>query len=281
MSNILGIDLGGTKIAMAKYHLPDGQRRDKITFQPTGQNFPAVLQQLIALIEGQRDSATVAVGIGVPGPTLKGTISRFPHIAGAENVNLQQVLEEKTSIKIVIENDANCFTVGAWQKMFSQKKEVLGLTLGTGVGGAVIGNGKLMRGQNGAAGEFGHMVIRDGKSVEELISGKALQQRWETQFGEQKSGPDIIALATHQDRRAIDFLHQVGADTGLCLANLILAFNPQVILIGGSAAAALPYYRSSIQEALRNHCFPQTIDIPIEQVLDPDCATFGAAWLAR
>lgn len=287
--NLLGIDLGGTKIALAKYQSTTWKKlSEEVVPTKSSEGFEAVLDQLVALIKKHHDEEVKLIGIGVPGPTLNGVIERFPNIPGAVQVNLKTLLYEKLStlnsqpLTLNIENDANCWTVGAWQLSEHKKmKNIIGLTIGTGVGGGIVINGELYRGRNGAASEFGHMIIREGKSVENLVSGKALRSRWEEQFQEKKKGEDIIQLAIQNDSRAKSFLEEIGKDFGIALANLILAFNPETILIGGSAAAPFPFYQDNIRRMVQEHCFSSTIDIPIEVVADTDCATYGAAWMAK
>ncbi|MDP2691829.1 MAG: ROK family protein [Candidatus Gracilibacteria bacterium] len=282
--NILGIDLGATKIALAKY---DSKTWQKIceTQIPTENTVEEVIDQLAKLIHEYRDEETEAIGIGAPGPTINGIVEQFPNIPGIKHFNLKSILEKTLKspfhLPITIENDANCFLMGAWQKgKYCDNNNLIGLTLGTGVGGAIISEGKLIRGENGAAGEFGHLLIRDKQTLEELISGPALARRWEDQFHESSSGEEIVEAAENGNQKAMRFLEHVGKDLGIALANLILTFNPEVILIGGSAAEALPFYQDSISEIIRKNDQFTGTQIPIVQANGEDFATFGSAWLA-
>ena len=200
--NIIGIDLGATKIRLAKYDSSNWRKLDGTQFPTkTDQGAEAVIGQLADLIIHYRDKQTQAVGIGVPGPTLHGIVQEFPNIPGLKNFDLKSKIEDllKTAsykLKVNIENDAGCFTIGAWQSgKHRDKHNIVGLTLGTGVGGGIILDGQLIRGKNGDAGEFGHEIIRDDKELEDLVSGTALSKRWQEKFKEPKTGQEILELA--------------------------------------------------------------------------------------
>jgi len=279
--NVIGIDLGGTKIALAKYALPSWELlSEEVHPTPAAEGIDQVILKLVELIEAFRDDETQSIGIGMPGPVIDGCIESFPNIPGAENFCLEKSLQTALKTPVKLENDANAFIVGAWQLQFPEKNDLLGLTLGTGVGGALIINGQLYRGHNGAAGEFGHMTS-SGKRLEDLISGTALGKRWQEKTGEKRAGKDIVADAEAGEQAALEFLQEIGQDLGRALHDLILAFNPEVLLIGGSASSALPFFREALSTELDKTPFHSTVQIPVERILDAHAATYGAAWLSQ
>lgn len=295
--NIIGIDLGGTKIALAKYDSDSWEKLDESQIPTKSQKgINAIVDQLVQLIETHSDDQTEAIGVGVPGPTLNGIVERFPNIPGAEKFDLKSSIDKKLSaaadhrassinhkpLTVTIENDSNCFVVGAWQLGKDRDKQnIIGLTIGTGVGGGIIQGGQLVRGKDGSAGEFGHNIIRDNLELEELISGPALKKRWREQYQEEKTGREIADLAENDDRKALSFLASIAEDLGTALVNIILDYNPEIILIGGSASTPLPFYLPTIKKIIAEKCFPESQNTPITKIENKDSATFGAAWLAK
>jgi glucokinase len=160
----VGVDLGGTKIAFA---VVDEQHRviDRHRIvTPEGPD--AVLD---AIVQGVRDldANPAAVGIGAPGPVADGVLHVAPNLVGfTQPVPLQQRLEAALGVPVNAENDANVGAVGEWVAGAGQGSSfLLGVWLGTGVGGGLVLDGRPFRGAFGGAAEFGHMCVRQGGAV--------------------------------------------------------------------------------------------------------------------
>jgi glucokinase len=160
----VGVDLGGTKIAFAAV---DDQHqvvaRHRITTPPGPE---AVFD---AIAEGVRslDAEPVAVGVGAPGPVTNGVLVTAPNLAGfTDSIPLQERLEAKLGLPVIAENDATAGVVGEWVAGAGQGSSfLLGVWLGTGVGGGLVLDGSPYHGAFGGAGEFGHMCIRQGGAL--------------------------------------------------------------------------------------------------------------------
>jgi predicted NBD/HSP70 family sugar kinase len=166
MKPILGIDIGGTKIA---YALVDNYyKTSAVKILPTPQK--NLLAKIEEIIQAHKPDIS-GVGIGVPGRVIKNSVVKnLPNIENFKPINLQNYLQKKIHLPIWVENDARAFTLaesilGAG-KNFST---VVGITLGTGIGGGIVTNKKLIQGLQGLAGEFGHFIMPDGSYFEHFI----------------------------------------------------------------------------------------------------------------
>lgn len=166
MKPILGIDIGGTKIAYALVN--DHYKTSTVKILPTPQkNLLAKIEEIIQT----HKLGISGVGIGVPGRVLKNSIVKnLPNIKNFKPLNLRIHLQKKFHLPIWVENDAKAFTLtesilGAGKNFSS----VVGITLGTGIGGGIVMNKKLVQGLQGLTGEFGHFIMPDGSYFEHFI----------------------------------------------------------------------------------------------------------------
>lgn len=188
VQTILGIDLGGTKTAIALFE-KDTLKQLSVKVFPTdaARGFEAVKQSLLSEIAELRRDDTVAIGLGVPGfiDHISGKVVTMPNIPGAEGMELAACIQYETHMSTIIENDARCFAYA--EALLGAGKDhdvVLGITLGTGVGGGIVINKKLYHGARGYAGEVGHMLLRPGeppyptKDKRERSSSFCPEPRW-------------------------------------------------------------------------------------------------------
>lgn len=239
---IIGIDLGGTKIAAALAS-PDGKIITDVNIPTEAQKGKikviANLKKAVdSLIKGQRVRIK-AIGIGVPGPILyeKGLVIEPPNLPGWKRVNLKEILEKEFRVPVFVDNDANCAALA--EAYFGSGKNVrhfIYITVSTGIGGGIIINGHLYRGVSGAAGEFGHMIIEphgftcgcgNVGCFEAMASGTAIKKR---------AGIDAISveLAARQgDKKALQVIEETAHYLAIGIANLVNIFNPQLVVLGG------------------------------------------------
>ncbi len=285
-STLLGIDLGGTKTAIALYD-KDTMQQLSIKVFPTdaARGFDAVKQMLLAEIAVLRQSDTVAIGLGVPGfiDHVSGKIVTMPNILGAEGTELAACVQYETRLPTVIENDARCFTLA--EALFGAGKNhpvVLGVTLGTGVGGGIVIDGKLYRGARGYAGEIGHMLLQPGHppyptkdkrgEVEQFLSGTAMGKR-------------CAAADSPQDYlegQVCGFMQpDIFREVAWLIVSVVHTIDPSVIIFGGSAGRALKSHLQVIEQELIQWMLP-SIKAPLLAVSElKDAAVMGAALLAR
>ncbi|NEQ36437.1 MAG: ROK family protein [Okeania sp. SIO3I5] len=263
-SLVIGIDIGGTAIKMGCFSR-DGICHKSLTL-PTPQ--PAtpkavieVIEETISILrkESQTDNlGTIqGIGIGVPGPVdAEGRISRIAiNLSDWQEVPLAESLEEKTGLPVVIANDANCAGLGeAWVGAGSQFKNMIMLTLGTGVGGAIILDSKLFVGHQGTAGELGLITLNpDGPKCNSGNNG-SLEQYVSVQAVRRETGKEPLELANLAlagDKFALEFWQNYGRLLGAGLASLIYILTPEAVIIGGGISAAselfLPTTKAEIE----------------------------------
>lgn len=278
--NIIGIDVGGTFIKIGLVS-PKGKiiARKKI---PTPKK--ADYRIIVDAIKNFRASG---IGIGVPGfvDTEKGVVHKLVNIKGWDNVPLQRLMEKATGIPTRIDNDVNCMVLGEVKFGIAKgKRNVFGVTLGTGVGGGIVIDGRIYRGTSFTAGEVGHVtVIKDGPRcncgnrgcLEALVGNRTIIRRG-------GMSPQELELAAKKgNKTAIKIWQEVGEYIGIVLAGIVNVLNPELIVIGGGIAKAGNLIMRSIRETVKKRAVPIARDIvKIEfSKLGDDAGILGAAAL--
>lgn len=284
MASVIGVDLGGTKIHAARFDSAtwEIQAEERVPTHAS-RKFQHVMDDMVALIEKLKSANTVAVGVGVPGlVTYEGTVLRLPNIPGSENVPLKKLFEERTKLSAVVENDANCFAYAeAIHGSGKGHKVVLGITMGTGVGGGIVIDGNIFRGHHGFAGEIGHMLLRPGEppyktkdkrgDVEQFISGTAMGKRCEVA----KKPEEYL------EGQVCSFLQpHIFQEVAWMCVNVIHLLDPSIIIFGGSAGSPLGNHLKDIQKELKAWVLPGTPLPPLATAKFRRAATRGAAILA-
>ncbi len=262
---VLGIDLGGSAIKLGRFN-QDGSCLQSLTVPTPQPATPdAVLLAMVdAIAQIDPNQQAGAIGVGTPGPTdATGRIARVAiNLPGWHDVPLADWLEAKTGRPAAIANDANCAGLGeAWLGAGRWYRNLILLTLGTGVGGAVILDGRLFTGHHGAAGELGLITLNpDGPpcnsgnrgSLEQYASVQAIRRRT-------GSEPDrLSALAAAGDATAIAFWQDYGRDLGAGLASLIYVLTPEAIVIGGGVSASADLFFPAIQTEIEQRVLPSS-----------------------
>lgn len=285
-TTVLGIDLGGTKIAIARYRGKDLILEETQTYPlDTTNGFESAKEQLIELIEKYRKEDTVAIGIGVPGLVDRHSekILDMPNIPGSENQDLVGILEKETELPVTIANDAGLFALA--EAHFGQGKGlpvVVGITMGTGVGGGIVIDGKIFHGDHGFAGEMGHMLLKPGEppyptenkrgEVEQFLSGTAMGKRCEA-----ANRPE-----DYFEGQVCEFMRpEIFQEVAWLITNLTHLLDPSIIIFGGSAGRALKPHFKKVETELKKWMLPGT-PIPKLAVTElSDAAMKGAAVLAQ
>jgi glucokinase len=217
-----------------------------------------------AIAELDPDHHAVAIGVGTPGPAdATGRIARVAiNLSGWHDVPLADWLEAKTGLPTVIANDANCAGMGeAWLGAGRHFKNLILLTLGTGVGGAIILDGKLFTGHHGTAGELGLITLNpDGPpcnsgnqgSLEQYASVIAIRRRTGLEPSE------LGALAIAGDAKALEFWQTYGRDLGAGLASLLYILTPEVVILGGGVSASADFFFPAMQAEIERRVLPSS-----------------------
>ncbi len=262
---VLGIDLGGTAIKLGRFS-ENGTCLEALTVPTPQPSTPeAVLQAMVAAIaQLDPEQRAVAIGVGTPGPAdAGGRIARVAiNLAGWHDVPLADWLEAKTGRPTVLANDANCAGLGeAWLGAGRKYRHLILLTLGTGVGGAIILDGKLFVGHYGTAGELGLITLNpDGPhcnsgnngSLESYTSVPAIRRR--TGMEPEELGK----LAQSGDTKALEFWQSYGRDLGAGLTSLIYVLTPEAIVIGGGVSASANFFFPAIQAEIEKRVLPSS-----------------------
>ena len=262
---VIGIDLGGTAIKLGRF-AEDGtclQLLSVATPQPaTPEAVVEVIVDALAQLDPTRQS--IAIGVGTPGPAdATGRIARVAiNLANWHDVPLADWLEAKTGLPTVLANDANCAGLGeAWLGAGRQFQDLILLTLGTGVGGAIILDGKLFVGHQGAGGELGLITFNpDGPacnsgnqgSLEQYVSVPAIRRR----TGLEPAQLGALAKAGNTD--ALTFWQSYGKDLGAGLASLIYILTPEAIIIGGGVSASAEFFFPAVQAEIQRRVLPSS-----------------------
>jgi glucokinase len=269
----IGIDFGGTTIKSGLVHNGKIVQRGTIIDTQKCPNPDAILDALTAVVHelhgGEPDVGHV--GIGLPGivDSVNGIVHELTNVPGWREVPLRALLQERSGLLVTIENDANAMAYGEWRYGAARNgQHVVCITLGTGVGGALILDGRLYRGAQLGAGEIGHASI-DYKGLpgpygnfgglEEYVGNQQIADRavrYYADAGQQKVAADCTPILLDQAARAGDSIAQrvwteVGTEIGAALASVIWVLNPDTIVIGGGVAKAGNLILDPIRESVR------------------------------
>lgn len=216
------LDLGGTHLRIAC--VKNGKVTNFIR-KETSQNKSKLLNSIVESIQKCMDKDVKKIGISCAGVIDNDVIKVSPNLP-LENFNLKKYLQEKFKVKVKIENDANCVAL-AEAKYGVKKKNFFILTLGTGIGGGIIINGKLYKGR-GVGGELGHIILNDKKDFEYWASSKALKR---VINGEDEES--IKKLVYDKSPKAQRIKKEVADYVGQGIASLISVFDPEVVVLAG------------------------------------------------
>lgn len=311
----IGLDLGGTNIKGGVCNA-DGRVLVKQSMDTQGnRGFEHVLERMARLAEelmargGLPREAIAGVGIGAPGPMshARGIVHAAPNLPGFVNVPLRDRLAARLGLPVVLENDANAaaygeFVAGAGRGV----RSLVMLTLGTGIGGGVVLDGRLWRGAFDNAGEVGHMiVVPDGRPcpcgqrgcLERYASANAVAQRLidavhdgapsvladRVGRGEALDARDVLAAMDAGDRTAGRIWDETCYFLAVCAVNLRHLLNPELIVLAGGLINAGPRLLQPTQAHFERLSWRLAPDAPrlALATLGPDAGLVGAALLAR
>lgn len=306
MSHIVAIDIGGTHLRVAVYE-PDSIT--PIAHQRTRSlgHEPGVYERLEQAVESVWPSGKVtAIGIASPGPLdpHTGTILATPNILEWQNFPLTSKLSQRFGVPAYLDNDANMAGLAEWQFGAGVgHKDVVYLTISTGIGGGVISNGQLLQGFRGMGAELGHMIIDpDGPPcgcgkrghIESFSSGPSIARYLQEQLdagqtstlrGQANPNAAQIAEAARAgDALAISAFARAGYYLGIGVANYLAIFDPSILIFGGGVSQVGDLLFKPFEESLRTHTFhPHYLDnlVITRAALGDEAGLLGALALAR
>lgn len=297
--NILqwGIDLGGTKIEGVVLDENDKVlARRRIPTERAGgyQHIISRIELLLRQLSEVTGHQPQRIGIGVPGTIDPSTgLMKNANTVVLNGQPLVKDLEKKLGISVRLANDANCFavaeaTMGCVPDAYPDAKVVFGVILGTGTGGGLVIDGKILAGAQGIGGEWGHMFLDHSAGhcycgrvgcVEAIISGPALERYYAGLAGQTKNMREIVVLARKGDAAAQATMARFYHFFAKGIANVINVLDPDVVLLGGGLGQI---------EALYTHGVPKVVDFLFNPRMDTkflrpklgdSAGVFGAAKL--
>ncbi len=314
---IAGVDLGGTATKIA-FMTMDGKIIDKWEIATDnsneGKNITANIGNSIAeklKAFGQTKEQLAGIGMGAPGPVHyeTGIMLNTVNLGWENNFPLKDSLEAATSLPALIENDANCAALGEmWKGAGDGAKDLVCVTLGTGVGGGVIANGNIVQGINGAAGEIGHITVipsggapcNCGKTgcLETVASATGIVRLAKEALSKPKSAgelaekyttngsitaKDVFDCARNGDPLANQVLNEVAFHLGFTLANIANTLNPEKIVLSGGVSKAGGILLNAVKQQFERFTFSSVRDSTelALATLGNDAGVIGAAWLIK
>ena len=287
MPSFLGVDVGGTKVAVAA--VEGSEARHAIEY-PTPLDSTGAL--LTRIEEAVREVAAqagdpAAIGVGVPSQVewATGTVLASVNIPLAE-VPLREELGRRFGVPVYVDNDASCAALAEAQAIGAT--ELVMLTLGTGVGGGIVTGGRIFRGAHGLGGELGHVVVEaDGPEcpgggcpnrgcLEALCSGTALER------AAGMKGREVVQAARDGDADARAHVDRLGRYLGIGISNMVNAFQPEMVVIGGGLSAAADLFLDTAVAEAGSRALPALWERVIVQVAQAGNAAgvIGAGLLA-
>jgi glucokinase len=282
---VVGVDLGGTKVAAAP--LRDGRLGESVVHPTALADSEMLLDELVAVVQSAADDRLDAVGIGVPSIVEfeTGRVISSVNVPLAD-IPLREVLGERLEVPVFVDNDA---TVAALAEAHDEQlrpvtRNLVMLTVGTGIGGGLVLDGRIYRGSSGGAGELGHTIVGldlrgavpppaefpQPGSLESVASGHALdrmaadaaEHEPDSELGRLRAsgepvlGPDVVSAARDGDPAALRSLEIWAEHVGIGVANAINTFDPDEVVIGGGGALAGELLLEPIRRVARGYVVP-------------------------
>jgi glucokinase len=294
----IGVDLGGTNLRVAAVD-SDGKILCRESVTASFDYGPLhVVNRIVSIIEQVRERVSGhelrGVGIGVPGfiDIDAGLVVGSANLPGFQGFPVRDEIQQRLGTPIVLENDANAAALGEmWMGAGRNVKDLVLLTLGTGIGGGIVIDGKILHGAYGMAGEFGHMtVIPEGNPcgcgnrgcLEKHASASAIAAMASMMhFGHDMTSEQVYELALQGNERAKMVFESMGRALGIAIANLIHIFNFPLYLISGGPLPAWNFFAPAMLAEVnsRSFVFSRTATRIEKALLGSDAGLYGAAYL--
>jgi glucokinase len=314
---IVGVDLGGTTTKLAFLDLAgemiykweiktnhSNEGKEIIT------NIAKSIDQKLADCKKSKDHL-LGIGIGAPGPIHfeTGIILNSVNLGWKDNFPLQDFMESETSLPVFIENDANCAALGEmWKGSGNGCKDLVFVTIGTGIGGGIIVNGEIIHGINGAGGEIGHITAipiggtrcNCGKTgcIETIASATGIVRLAKAKLSSQDASgelkkiliqkgeitaKDVMDSARNGDMTSTQVIEDITFYLGFVLAGIANTLNPEKIIIGGGVSKAGQILIDPLKEKFKQFAFKAVRESSTihQAMLGNDAGVIGAAWLVK
>ena len=306
MKYCFGVDIGGTTVKMGLFEAT-GTILEKWEIKThTEEEGKAILPDVAASLKEKKvehdlaDSDIIGVGVGVPAPVTEEGIVFGSANLGWKYKEVKKELEELTGLDVEVGNDANVAALGeAWKGAAAGSSDVIMVTLGTGVGGGIIVDGKIVTGHHGAGGEIGHANVDHHETescncgnrgcLEQYASATGIVRMAKKELAasgensvlrdaEEISAKAVLDAFKENDPVAVATMEKVGEQLGGALAIICCVTDPETIVIGGGVSKAGQPLIDCIRKYYREYAFESCKDTPIViATLGNDAGIYGAA----
>jgi glucokinase len=289
----IGIDVGGTKIAAGVIDR-EGRIQRRVERRTPADSRDEFLELLDEIVDELRIEGVEAIGFGLPSTIDQ----RTGRVVGSVHVPLNDFdfrdhAAERFSIPVALDNDGNAAAIAEWKIGAGRgASHMIMLTLGTGVGGGLILDGKPYRGWVGAGAEIGHMVLEYGGEpcggnctghghFEQVSSGRAADRKAVELLGPDATGRELVGAARQGNEEALEAVREIGRKLGAALGSLVNIFNPELIVIGGGFSQARDLFLEPALETMKVEALPPGRDLVrvVPALLGPDAGLVGAGFV--
>jgi glucokinase len=289
----IGIDVGGTKIAAGVIDR-EGRIERRVERRTPADSRDEFLELLDEIVDELRIEGVEAIGFGLPSTIDQ----RTGRVVGSVHVPLNDFdfrdhAAERFSIPVALDNDGNAAAIAEWKIGAGRgASHMIMLTLGTGVGGGLILDGKPYRGWVGAGAEIGHMVLEYGGEpcggnctghghFEQVSSGRAADRKAVELLGPDATGRELAGAARAGNEEALEAVREIGRKLGAALGSLVNIFNPELIVIGGGFSQARDLFLEPALETMKVEALPPGRDLVrvVPALLGPDAGLVGAGFV--
>ena len=273
----IGVDLGGTNMRVALVKNGVIVKKEIIRCPSKGTE-QEVLLCLESLIDRMMCAEVEGIGVGVPSvvDAKEGIVYNVTNIPSWTEVPLKKLLEKRFSVPAYINNDSHCFALGA--KLFGEGqgyRDMVGMTIGTGVGTGIIINGELYCGRNTGAGEVGELPYLSSNFEHYCSSGFFVRYH-------NMTGKEAAEKAASGDADALAIWDEFGSHLGELMKAVLFTYDPEAIVIGGGIASAFSFYEPSMRRAMQSFPYAETVRrVKILVTRVEDVALLGASALVR
>lgn len=293
----LGLDIGGTKIEAVVLD-ENGETVYRQRYTTPKQRYDLFFQAVINAITDARNAtrADLTIGLGIPGAAGRDGLIKNSNILVLNHQPFVQQLEQHFAMPIAVTNDGNCFALSeAIDGAGKGYGVVFGVILGTGCGGGLCVDKRLITGPNACAGEWGHNALphyrmdKDGESAEcycgqlncneSFISGSGMERQYFQKFSKNVRVPDIMARLNAGEQHAALIWDLYRDQLARALASVVNMLDPDVIVLGGGVSNIAQLY-PGLQERIAQYVFGKKCFTPVVQARHGDSSGVrGAAWL--
>ncbi|HEX5171201.1 MAG TPA: ROK family protein [Cyclobacteriaceae bacterium] len=273
----VGVDLGGTNVRAAIEENGAIHHLRKSAFR-TNDSLKNTLGELKDFIRPLITPEVKGLGIGVPSvvDVERGVVYNVMNIPSWEKVPLKNILEEEFEIPVSVNNDVNCFALGEHTfGLLKNYRNAVGMACGTGLGLGVIINNQLYHGNNCGAGEIGLLPYKE-HTLEYYASGNFFSTFYRL------SAVEAHERALMEDIKALNAWKEFGVHLGQAVKNVVLTYDPEAIVLGGSVSKAFQFFLPSLLSSLDDFPFPESIKrLKIFQSQNENISLLGAAALVH